>query len=111
MPRFAGRHLLLGMRGGFHGFDLGSVDSEFSFGMGTPYGLLSATWIFSPGEDLRHLDEYGITLSGGVEYDVRFTNAQPNEVVWLVTLGVTHIEFVDTRAPMMGDGHETRVRF
>lgn len=100
-------HLLLRGALGVHYLETGVVDDAFSFGMGTPYADFAATWIVSSTireqaaymlsaccrEPARtYLDGWGLTLAAGIEYDVRFTSAQPNEAVWMVTLGVTWIK-------------------
>lgn len=99
-------HLLLRGSLGIHYFETGVVDDAFSFGMGTPYADVAATWIVSSTireqaaymlsaccrEPARtYLDGWGFTLAAAIEYDVRFTSAQPNEAVWMVTLGLTFI--------------------
>ena len=119
-PRpFGGNHFIFRLTGGFHILELGYVYDHFAIGMGTPYAQTSFTWMPSPGDTLepslstinanlpslgeivpkfdRYVTGLGVTLTAGCEYDVRFTNAQPNEFVWSVMIGITAVRrYIET---------------
>lgn len=111
-----GEHWMLRWNAGVHVLEMGYLDHAFAAGMGTPYTQASLTWLFATQEREQNWNfsgftpaefheicvpppsrwatrrSWGVTVSAGVEYDVRFTPAQSNEVVWTVTLGVTRFE-------------------
>lgn len=111
-PRpFAGNHFIFRLTGGFHTLELGYVNEHVSFGIGTPYLQSGFTWLPSPGHEVERAIQFmempslppspvscenyvtgvGLTLTAGVEYDVRWTSAQPNEFLWTVMIGVTFV--------------------
>lgn len=91
---------------GITALELGRSDRSLAVGFMSPYLELGLNWLWEPKNERKSFslftapchpgtywiqtEGFGLSLTGGVQYDVRLTG-QPNDFTWRLNLGISQV--------------------